>query len=1175
MNRSAHVQARWALGFFALLLLITPDPTGPDRVDWLDAERAQLERHLAHAEPGSPRAIKLQTKIDRLSAYEQGKPQPGFPDEYARFLHLRKIPADRTTVEYEPGYQMRELTEGRALARSAQVQLDWRERGPGNVAGRARGIIVDPADPTGDTWYIASVGGGVWKTTDAGITWRELTKDVPNLQVSAIYMAPSNQDVIYAGTGESFWNIDVLNGNGMLKSNDRGETWQQLDSTVDDPRWNNVSRVIVDPTDANVVLASTTTGRYKSEVNTTSSIFRSTDGGANWTEVHTEIGAANFTSGRILQLIADPTDFDIIYATVFGRGVLKSTDRGLTWTQKNNGISDFTGRFELAISPVNTNYLFASAQGAAHSELWVSLDGGENWFETFEGGGASEPNWLGAQGWYDNTIVCHPTDPTILVVGGLELWQIQLQSLGSSTRFTSRLASYSFPHPDHHDLKIVQPVGEDWYLLGTNDGGVARTASFLSGFTQPTDGMVTTQFYGVDKRPGASAYAGGTQDNGTWLSPVDPDSLTPWTFVIGGDGYETSWHFDDALKVIGGSQYNGLQRSLDGGQTWESARNGLADVGSAKAPFVTKIGKSQARPETIYAVGVQGVWRSTNFGASWNVTAIPSNVWGGLSSFLDVRVSEPDPDIVWAGGRMDGGGVLSVSTDAGLSFSPTALYGGEILGRISGLATHPTEPNTAFALFSFAQRPKVLKTTDLGASWADISGFEGPGTSSTNGFPDVAVYDLVVFPNDTNRIWVGTEIGLVESLDGGATWALADNGLPSVGIWQLRVVEDEIVLATHGRGIWSVSLPELEDGLTFNPLLELVAQRPDGLLSIDMNLRSVYDSTDVYVDGLVVASFGTNARRQQENVLVPVMSAGVKPVTVVGQRDGQVYTSVTRNVNVAVFDPPVYSYANPIDDGSDFALDGLAVGSATGFTGTGLQTPHPYADSVSLIALLAQPIRVVSSTRLLYDEVAIIEPGEPGASFGEFGFWDYAVVEASPDGATWIPVFPGYDANADPVWRSAYNNAVPGDASMLRTRDVSLGSLFPVNTDVLIRFRFSSDASVVGWGWWVDNVRVESTATSVAPDAARLALGQNVPNPFNPATTIAFSLPRSGPVRLQVFDVRGRLVRTLLDETRDAGAHRVVWDGTDDQGVQAASGIYLYRMAADGQVLQNKMTLVK
>ena len=185
-------------------------------------------------------------------------------------------------------------------------------------------------------------------------------------------MAASNPDVMYAGTGESFYNIDTMNGNGILKSVDRGETWTPLASTTGDPRFNNVSRIIVSPTDPDLVIASATAGAYKASLYPESNIFRSTDGGATWTVVHNETGTASFSGPRILQLVADPADFSIQYATVFGAGILKSTDTGQTWTYINSGITDFSGRFELAISPVNSDYLYASAQGASHSELWVS-----------------------------------------------------------------------------------------------------------------------------------------------------------------------------------------------------------------------------------------------------------------------------------------------------------------------------------------------------------------------------------------------------------------------------------------------------------------------------------------------------------------------------------------------------------------------------------------------------------------------------------------------------------------------------------------------------------------------------------------------------------------------------------------------------------------------------------
>jgi photosystem II stability/assembly factor-like uncharacterized protein len=1157
------------------LLMTVPFQTDRTNADgksplWADQEQVRLEKALLHAAVGSDRAFKMQLKLDRLEAWRQDQPQPGFPDEFARVLYEMRVPSDRTVPEYEPGYRFREIAKAPRPSRSADKSLVWNERGPGNVAGRARGIIVDPIDPTGGTWFIASVGGGVWKTEDEGATWRELTADIPTLAVQSIAMAPSNNDVILAGTGESYYNIDTMNGNGILKSTDRGETWTPLASTTGDARFNNVSRILISPSDPDLVIVSATVGRYKTTVTAESNIFRSTDGGASWTVAHTEDGP------RITQLIADPTDFSIQYGAVRGEGILKSTDTGQTWVYINSGITDFSGRFEIAISPVNPDYLFVSAEGSSGAELWVSWDAGSTWNRTFESGAAV--NWLGGQGWYDNTIICHPTDPTTVYVGGPELHSIVLNSVGSTTRNTTPLASYWFPHPDHHFLQIVEPSGGGWYLLGTNDGGVTRTASGVSGFTMPTDGMVTTQFYGVDKRPGTSVYIGGTQDNGTWQSPENSDATSAWTHQIGGDGYETSWHFDDPLKIMGGFQYNGLQRSTDGGATWSSATSGLGDTGSGEAPFITKIGKSWMRPDHVFAVGASGVWRSTNFGASWSLASVNASDWGNLSSFMDVRVSKADPDIVWAGSRMDDDGKIVVSTNGGVSFFGTSVYSDVTMGRISGLATHPTEPNTAYVLFSFAERPKILKTTNQGGTWTDISGF-GTGNVSTNGFPDVAVYDLVVWPNDPDHIWVGSEIGLIESLDGGATWALTDNGFPSVGVWFLNAIEDEMVVGTHGRGIWSTTIPELDDNLVFNPLFESMVQVPSGDLELIINLRSQYDSTQVWIDGVIESTIPANTPKQIETLSLPVLSAGTRTAFIRGFAGGTSYDSITRQASVIPVASPVFTYTNSFEnsiDGDDFQRVDFMWAVPGGFSTGALHTFHDYSNGSAPRATLLQSIQIATNSQLSFDEVAIVEPGEPGSVFGDSNFWDYVIVEGTADGSTWVPLADGWDASDDPAWLSAYNSGANGNSSMFRTRSFDLTQTFAIGDVIQLRFRLYADGAVTAWGWAIDNIDITSDIVAAAGDLPAVrALEQNYPNPFNPKTTIAFTLDRSGPVKLQVYDVKGRLVRTLVNEIRSAGPYRVDWDGKDNSGRAAAAGLYLYRLAAGGVVQQKKMTLLK
>ncbi len=1149
------------------LFMIVDQGPSQQTSTWFQTRHASLENQLQHATPGLDKAFKLQMKIDRLDAYKEGRPQPGFPDEFARVLYEMKIPSDRTTPEYTPGYKSRELAKA-PRQQYTDKALTWTSRGPGNVAGRARGIIVDPDDTTGLTWFIASAGGGVWKTADGGSTWQAMTENVPNLAIQSLAMAASDHNIMYAGTGESFFNIDTMNGNGILKSTDHGNTWFQLASTVDDVRFNNVSRIIVSPTDPNLVLASTTTGRYKQSISATSSIFRSTDGGTTWTEVYNEL------TNEIQQILADPTDFNIQFACVNSFGIIKSTDAGLTWVDATGGITDSAGRFEMAISPLNHNYLFAASEGSAHSMLWVSWDGGNIWNETFESSG-SEPNWLGGQGWYDNTIICSPDVPSAVYVGGTELYKIQLASVGSTNRTSTPLASYSYPHPDHHFLQIVQPSGGGWFLLGTNDGGLTRTASQETGFTMPVNGMTTTQFYGVDKRPGASAYVGGMQDNGTWRSPVNSTSGDNWTAQIGGDGYETDWHFDDPLKIMGGYQYNGLMRSLDGGVTWESASNGLGDTGSGAAPFITKIGQSNARPEVVFAVGAQGIWRSTDFGGNWNLSTTPLGDWGALSSFHDVRVSGADPDVVWGGARMDVDGSVVVSTDGGATFTGTTDYTDVVMGRLSGIATDPFDANTAYVLFSYATRPKILKTTDLGATWTDISGF-GTGSVSTNGFPDVAVYDLLVWPNDPNHIWVGTEIGLVESLDGGANWALANNGLPAVGVWMMRAVEDEIIVATHGRGIWTITDPTLDAGLTFNPLVENLYQSPTGPMNIEMNLRSAYDSTQVFVDGTKVQTYPANSPRQIETLEIPVVSTGTRSVFTRGFKAGTNYDSVTRTLDVFALSQPQLNYASTLDNGNDWAMTEFSIQTPGSFSNPALHSTHFYTNNSGPVAMLTVPVQISSQTNLSFDEIAIVEPGDPGTVFGDSGFWDYVTVEGSLDGVSWLPVGGGWDCRDYSDWQSAYDGGLAGTEALFHNRTINLSNTFNSGDVILLRFRLFADGYVTGWGWAIDNIDIQGNGISGAGDAPRaLTLNQNYPNPFNPMTTISFNLPTSSLVKMQIFDARGRLVRTLIDEPFSEGRHSVVWDGKDNREQTSAAGVYFYRLTAGRTVLQDKMTLIK
>jgi len=1273
------------------------------------------------------------------------------PEEFERYEHDIRTRDGDPGPTYPANYKIVEVLKAgdrKAASLNKVAALPWTEVGPGNVGGRTRGIIVDPDDPSKATWFAGSVGGGIWKTTNAGTTWVNKTPGLPNLATVTLAMAVSNHSIIYAGTGEGFGNTDAIRGDGVWKSTDGGETWSQLSSTASNTDFSFVNRVIVDPVDAGIVFAATNTG-----------IFRSTDGGATWTSVY--LSGGNGGTNRIQQIIANPLNFNTMYATRNSHGVLKSSNRGLTWTTSSTGIGPGL-RCELDISPVDTARLFLAMETSSSvSDLYVSDDAGESWAKAAQASGSS-PNWLNGQGWYDNAITAHPYNRDICFVGGLDMYQLQITSgitqapgvLGVSQNGTSPFLSFvnwggpfagggigtgkdfygtttapvslsdadyvsieirfgpglaqkahrftfgtSFQYPyhdyatvpfqvwdvtnnrqlmvsfrdsdssgvyklitydatslqreyifihavpyddaapdpniaatggeryknlyaiwpilttgaawnagnlptsnlrinyglitgrtrtstqmtnwvrnqlepyvhaDHHTITILpmSQASQSFRIVHASDGGIGYSDNGGFSFVNPNVGYNTSQFYGVDKKPGSSQYIGGTQDNGTWISTVGPTATSAWTAVIGGDGFASIWNYKDPNKVIGTLYYNDIRRSTNGGATFSASITDLAEVGSGLGPFITQVAKSNTDPDLLFVVGSTGVWRSDNFAENWTQIKIPSSAWG-FGTGANASISIADPQIVWAGIRMSNTnptGKIHVSTDGGVTFNPTANYKDAVLGRLSGLATHPTQPKTAYALFSFAKGPKILRTTDLGQTWQDISGF-GSGTVSTNGFPDVATYCLLVMPYNPNEIWAGTEIGLFISTDNGASWSFANDALPAVAIWQMRAVDDEVVVATHGRGIWTARIPALLTAqpvtATLSPRLNKPAQAPDGSLTVNISLRSLYDSTQVFVRGLKFVTLPSNAEVKDTVVQFQVAKAESLTMSIASYRNGRQYVSPVRGLNVIPAQAPRTSY---VDDFSNASTNFTAVGftrqTPAGFLNPAYHTPHPYSNNRNYTLTLNAPIVVQPASAFVrFDEIALVEPGEPGSLYGTNAFYDYCVVEATRDGANWLPLEDGYDARKDPDWLNAWNARRNGSPSLIRKHEISLLNRFPAGSLVFIRFRMYTDPGTTGWGWMIDNLEIQGNLVAVEDHGQTsptdFSLAQNYPNPFNPSTTFRFDVPVQARVTLTVFDGLGRKVQTLVDRQFNPGTYSELWNASG-----FSSGVYYCRLDA-------------
>jgi photosystem II stability/assembly factor-like uncharacterized protein len=771
---------------------------------------------------------------------------PGFdePQQFFKFHKGIRMADDELHPGYGAGYKTIELEEAKArssatiFARSNSTNgvIAFKERGPWNVPGRMRAILVLPTDPNRDTWLAGAATGGIWKTSDGGKTWVEKSQDFSVYPISSFAMSGANPNIIYAGTGELHFYSSTI-GDGIYKSNDGGETWTQLVSTAKNPDFSIVTRIIADPVNPNILLASTSTSNYAEAAN--SKIMRSTNGGNSWTEVYQ-------SPKDIQQIISTPSNFNIQYATIRGRGIIKSINGGVSWALSGTGMVP-TGRIELAISPANPNRLYASCQGAQNginSDLYTSSDAGQTWTLVNLRINNKLVDYLGSQGDYNNHVLCDPFNENSVYVGGVDTFRADLTGatiqvdgktkLDASTqtvtdwygRFDGKNAQnfvnldVGGPHVDHHfSVSIVTSNADKTYrIVLATDGGIfvsksAQNPGVLNGdWTFAGFGLNTGQFYGVDKKPQAEEYIGGMQDNGTRISMAGQSAskFTKYRYATGGDGGEAVWHTKDPNKIMASSYGDLFYRSVDGGATWSPAWEGFSmyqgSIDGSKYPFLSKLAYSRNVPDLLYSVGNEGVWINSNFGTSWVLSPITEK-WGFLALFFDVEVSRADPKIVWAGSGMSGAPNprnLHVSLNSGSTFQATNNFSPVVLGNLTKLATHPTQPNTAYALFSFFGRPKVIRTTDLGKSWTDISGF-GTNKVSNNGFPDVAVYCLYVMPDNPNIIWAGTEIGIVESQDNGATWALL-NDFPKVSVWDMKGQDDEIVIATFGRGIWTAKM---------------------------------------------------------------------------------------------------------------------------------------------------------------------------------------------------------------------------------------------------------------------------------------------------------------------------------------------------------------------------------
>ncbi|MBE0643710.1 MAG: hypothetical protein IH600_06485 [Bacteroidetes bacterium] len=666
----------------------------------------------------------------------------------------------------------------------------WISLGPNNIAGRMRSMALDPSDPS--IIYAGSAGGGVWKSTNSGRDWHALDDLLPNLRIGAIDVDPFDSRRVLAGCGEGYvaWQGGAAFGRGMYRSTDAGERWLVLPST-DRSDFDYVFDVDFDPFERDGLLACTGTG-----------VFRSSDGGANWTRVLTR-PVIPFSA----TVVFSKTDAGVVYSALESAGIFRSTDHGRTWEGPiGAGINvDRYSRIVLAAAPSNGDIVYAAFTG--HDEqcagVFRSDDRGTSWRSVrVPLNDLFGDTYMGGQGRFNSALAVHPSNPDIVWAGGIDLYRST--DGGASWKQMSnwyRFQKYPYVHADNHVI-LFNPRQPD-EILSASDGGLFRSVDGGASFAEMTTGMVTVQFHSGTPHPRTDLVIGGTIDNGT-LTAFDGER---WTEVAGGDGGYTAIDPDDPRYMYTELYYLHFMRSTDFGRTFQVSMIGIpraSDFGTSDpVAFMAPFEMSPQDSRVLYA-GSNKLYKTTDRAASWAPISTNLAADGYITA---IGLSPSDAATMYIGASK---GRAQVSADGGKSWK--RIDAGLPERWVTDIAVHPRDAKRAVYCLSGFGSGHAYLTTDGGVSWTDIS---GTGVSS---LPDLPANTVLWHPQRDSVLYVGTDVGLFVTTDLGTTWRVDNNGIGNVIIADLKLRGDGVLFAaTHGRGMYRSSMSIL-DGSSAIPL---------------------------------------------------------------------------------------------------------------------------------------------------------------------------------------------------------------------------------------------------------------------------------------------------------------------------------------------------------------------
>ncbi len=626
-------------------------------------------------------------------------------------------------------------------------------------SGRLNFVTIDPTNS--NNLWVGAPAGGLWKSTNGGTTWTTNTDQLGVIGCSDLAIDPTNTSIMYLATGDG--DAGDTRSIGVLKSTNGGSTWVPTGLTSAVTSNFLIRRLIINPTNTQILLAATSGG-----------IYRTINGGTNWTLV---------SSGTTHDLEFKPGNSSIVYAS--GPTFKLSTNGGASFTVINSGIpTTGVNRMAIAVTANDANYVYVLASLSSNSGfqgLYRSTNSGAS-FSLM----ASTPNLLGwsnvgsdtgGQGWYDLCVAASPLNKNEVVVGGVNVWR--------STNGGSTWSIYGhwvgsgapFTHADHHDLEYDSSGN----LFNANDGTLYKRVGAT--WVEISGTMNISQIYkfGMSTLT-ANKWISGHQDNGTSIW-----NGTSYNAELGGDGMDCFFDRTNDNNVFGEYQNGSLQRSTNGGASWTSASAGLTGT----SPWVTIWKQDPISATTIY-VGRTNLFKSTNLAVSWStLTAIPAS--GTIREFA---IAPSNNQVIYV---LKSAGIFK-TTNGGVTW--TNVTGTVPVGSAlpEFISIDPLDPNNAWVVLGgYSNGNKVFMTTNGGTTW----------TNYTANLPNIPGNCLIYEPGSNDRIYVGMDVGVYYRDNLSPIWTLYNQGLPNVPVMDFEISPASpslLHIATYGRGIWVASL---------------------------------------------------------------------------------------------------------------------------------------------------------------------------------------------------------------------------------------------------------------------------------------------------------------------------------------------------------------------------------